>query len=127
MDNLGDVVARTGVQLGVNAKLVDHILNEHEEDEIYQSALKDMAPLGKGIDIPMHNGRTYYIDINLTDGQFDSIINGTMNLYLALIGVFTDEATPSGKTNLAIECIRYSKNTDTPLACLGHHEARLEN
>src|SRR5258706_2524671 len=42
------------LDIGASYKLVDHILSEHEEDEIYQSALKAMPPLGKGIDITIH-------------------------------------------------------------------------
>jgi hypothetical protein len=127
MLNLGDMVARAGVQAGSSYSLVNHIMSEDEEEVTYQSALKATPPLGKGIDVPINNGRTFDIDLNLTDAQYDSIIDGTMQLYFTVVEVFTDELAPSGKTYLASDCSRFNKKTDTAVVCTGHHEARLQN
>jgi hypothetical protein len=127
MSNGGDVMARTGSLVGSYYTLVDHILSEKEEDANYEVTLKSPPRMGVGIEIPINVGRAIDLEINLTDAQYDSIVNGTMHFYLFVVAVFRDELTPSGKTNLSSVCTHFTKNTTAGLVCLSHTESRLEN
>jgi hypothetical protein len=127
MVNSGDVIARIGTRLGSNLVFMDHVLSEREENACYEAALKSLPPIGNGMEIPINVGHTTDAPINLSDAQFDAIMNGTAYFYIFAVANFRDELTPSGKINLASVCSYFNKNTTTGLACLSHIESRLQN
>ena len=127
MINKGDVMARIGTRIGSNLVFVDHPLSEKEEDAYYEAALKSLPPIGNGMEIPINIGHTTDVPINLSDAEYDAIINGTAHFYIFVVANFRDETTPSGKINLASICSHFSKNTTTGLACLSHIDSRLQN
>jgi hypothetical protein len=128
MINNGDVLARVGAIVAAHSILEDRILSEKEEHALYDAALKGLPPMGSGLETSVGMNRTVDIDLpNLTDAQYDNIINGTAYLYVVVVINFRDEVTPSDKTNLASVCTHFSKNTESGLACFSHTESRIQN
>ncbi|ABD89777.1 hypothetical protein [Rhodopseudomonas palustris] len=123
--NDGDVIARMGSRVGTAQGLYDRILSEREEDSLYQLALQKLPPIGPGIEIPVKGGRTVEFESNLTDAQFDTVLNGTSHYYVVTVIAFNDEQTPNGETNLASICNRFNKRIDVGLVCVGHNESRM--
>src|SRR4051794_32179773 len=128
ISNNGDVMARVNTVVISRWALFDHVLTNKEEDDFYRSALNALQPMGSGMEVPVNFGHITEFEFpNLTDQQYDSIINGMMNFYLVVITSFKDELTPSGRTNIASVCTRFIKNTNAGFACSSHIESRLQN
>lgn len=126
MNNYGDIPARAGTSMRTSYYLADHVLSGKEEDDKLDVALKNIPSLGAGVELPVNMGRNVFFDISLTDAQYDGVIGGTMHLYVVTAVLFRDELTPSGKTNLASACSRFSKSSTDPFLCLTHNESRIE-
>lgn len=122
--NSGDSIARMKSQVGTTWILSPRILTEQEEDHLYREALNHLPNGGSGVELQANSSRIVQIDVKITDDEYESIVNGSNNLYVVTVSAFTDAITPAGKTNLASMCTRFNKSTTIGLICMGHNESR---